>query len=139
LPAFADTVTLPFGNGEHPLVKMSAEASGDRLTSRPPQLETPFSVFDENVITPNDAFFVRYHLADIPLTIDPVTFYWMKSAYRISENVCACVEPGTARKATAPIKRLNVRSFITNLADGPKVEAGSSTLVKGIAYDGGRE
>src|SRR5262249_11542277 len=44
------------------------------LTSRPPQLETPFSVFDEGVITPNDAFFVRYHLADIPLEIDPDTF-----------------------------------------------------------------
>src|SRR6185312_4521193 len=43
-------------------------------TSRPPQLETPFSVFDESVITPNDAFFVRYHLADIPLNIDPETF-----------------------------------------------------------------
>ena len=37
------------------------------LTGRPPQLETPFSVFDESAITPNDAFFVRYHLAGIPL------------------------------------------------------------------------
>ena len=27
------------------------------ITSRPPQLETPFSVFTEGVITPNDAFF----------------------------------------------------------------------------------
>ncbi len=44
------------------------------LTSRPPQLETPFSVFNEGVLTPNDAFFVRYHLADIPLAIDPETF-----------------------------------------------------------------
>src|SRR5260370_30716608 len=44
------------------------------LTSRPPQLETPFSVFNANVITPNDAFFVRYHLADVPLNIDPDAF-----------------------------------------------------------------
>ena len=44
------------------------------LTSRPPQLETPFSVFNQGVITPNDAFFVRYHLADVPLNIDPATF-----------------------------------------------------------------
>ena len=44
------------------------------LTSRPPQLETPFAVFNENVITPNDAFFVRYHLADIPYDLDPETF-----------------------------------------------------------------
>jgi DMSO/TMAO reductase YedYZ molybdopterin-dependent catalytic subunit len=40
-------------------------------TARPPQLETPFAVFDEGPITPNDVFFVRYHLADIPTEIDP--------------------------------------------------------------------
>ena len=51
--------------GKHPLI---------RLTSRPPQLETPFAVFNEGEITPNDAFFVRYHLADIPLSIDPDAF-----------------------------------------------------------------
>jgi DMSO/TMAO reductase YedYZ molybdopterin-dependent catalytic subunit len=45
-----------------------------RLTTRPPQLETPFAVFNEGLITPNDAFFVRYHLADIPTSIDPATF-----------------------------------------------------------------
>jgi sulfite dehydrogenase (cytochrome) subunit A len=296
LRAFADTVTLPFDNGERPLVKYPQKRPMIGLTSRPPQLETPFSVFDENVITPNDAFFVRYHLADIPLNIDPDTFaveingkvdkpmklsladirkmpavelvavnqcsgnsrgffaprvaggqlangamgnalwrgvplktvldqagvapgakqavfggldgpvfektpdfakaldidhardgevmlayamngqdlpvlngfplrlvvpgyygtywvkhlnevtvvdntfdgYWMKTAYRIPDNDCACVEPGTAPKATIPINRLNVRSFITNLADGAQVKAGSSTLVKGIAFDGGK-
>jgi sulfite dehydrogenase (cytochrome) subunit A len=31
-------------------------------------------VFNEGVITTNDAFFVCYHLADIPLSIDPDTF-----------------------------------------------------------------
>ncbi len=73
LRAFADTVTLPFGNGERPLVKYPQKRPMIGLTSRPPQLETPFSVFNENVITPNDAFFVRYHLANIPLEIDPDT------------------------------------------------------------------
>src|SRR5215468_9778427 len=70
----ADTVTLPFENGERPLVKYPQKRPMIGLTSRPPQLETPFSVFDEGVITPNDAFFVRYHLANIPLEIDPETF-----------------------------------------------------------------
>src|SRR5215475_9329120 len=69
-----DTVTLPFANGERPLVKYPQKRPMIGLTSRPPQLETPFSVFDEGVITPNDAFFVRYHLANIPLDIDPETF-----------------------------------------------------------------
>ena len=70
----ADTVTLAFENGERPLVKYPQKRPMIGLTSRPPQLETPFPVFDEGIITPNDAFFVRYHLANIPLNIDPATF-----------------------------------------------------------------
>src|SRR6202051_644092 len=74
LRAFAATAALPFENGERPLVKYPQKRPMIGLTSRPPQLETPFSVFNANVITPNDAFFVRYHLADVPLTIDPDAF-----------------------------------------------------------------
>lgn len=72
--ALADTVNMPFGNGERPLVKYPQKRPMIGLTSRPPQLETPFSVFNESVITPNDAFFVRYHLAGLPLDIDPETY-----------------------------------------------------------------
>src|SRR5882672_170182 len=75
IKAFAlDTVTLPFDNGVRPLVKYPQKRPMIGLTSRPPQLETPFSVFNDGAITPNNAFFVRYHLADVPLTIDPDTF-----------------------------------------------------------------
>ena len=296
LKAFAlDTVTMPFENGERPLVKYPQKRQMIGLTSRPPQLETPFAVFNESVITPNDAFFVRYHLADIPLDIDPDTFslevkgsverplklsladlrklpaveitavnqcsgnsrgffnprvaggqlgngtmgnarwrgvslktvldqagikagarevtfggldgpvsdktpdfakslaidhardgevmlayamngtdlpvlngfplrlvvpgyygtywvkhlneitvidtafdgFWMKSAYRIPDNECNCVEPGTAPKATIPINRFTVRSFITSVVDGARLQAGATTL-KGIAFDGGK-
>ncbi|AWM85781.1 molybdopterin-dependent oxidoreductase [Microvirga sp. 17 mud 1-3] len=291
----ADMVTLPFGNGERPLVKYPGKRPLIQMTARPPQLETPFSVFNEGVITPNDAFFVRYHLADIPLSIDPETYrleikgkvekslslsladlkamdaveivavnqcsgnsrglveprvaggqlangamgnarwkgvplkavldkagvqagarqvtfngldgpvvpetpdfvkaldidhardgevmiayamngedlpwlngfpirlvvpgyygtywvkhlseitvidsvydgFWMKSAYRIPDNACACVEPGKAPSATVPINRFDVRSFITSLTDGADVKAGADTLVRGIAFDGG--
>src|ERR1700688_4919710 len=69
-----DTVTLPFDNGERPLVKYPQKRPMIGLTSRPPQLETPFSVFNDGAITPNNAFFVRYHLADVPLDIDPDKF-----------------------------------------------------------------
>jgi DMSO/TMAO reductase YedYZ molybdopterin-dependent catalytic subunit len=291
-----DTTSLPFANGDRPVVRYPGKRPLIRLTSRPPQLETPFAVFNEGVITPNDAFFVRYHLADIPLSIDPdafrievkgkvdrtlslsltdlktgfepveivavnqcsgnsrgffeprvaggqlangtmgnarwrgvplkaildkagvqagsrqVTFngldkpvlpetpdfvkaldidhandgevmiayamngedlpwlngypvrlvvpghygtywvkhlneitvidsvydgFWMKTAYRIPDNSCACTEPGQAAAATVPIKRFDVRSFITNLADGAKIKAGAKILIKGIAFDGG--
>jgi len=292
----ADTITLPFENGERPLVKYPQKRPMIGLTSRPPQLETPFSVFDESVITPNDAFFVRYHLADIPLDIDPESFsvevkgtvdrqiklsvadikklpaieivavnqcsgnsrgfmtprvaggqlgngamgtarwkgvplktvldkagvqanakqvvfdgldgpvfaktpdfakaldidhardgevmlayamngedlpvlngyplrlvvpgyygtywvkhlneitvidgvfdgFWMKTAYRIPDNDCNCVEPGTAPKATIPINRYKVRSFITNVQDGATVKAPTEITLKGIAFDGGK-
>ncbi len=72
--AASDTVTLPFANGERPLVTYPQKRPLIQLTSRPPQLETPFEVFNESLLTPNDAFFVRYHLADIPLSIDPDTY-----------------------------------------------------------------
>jgi sulfite dehydrogenase len=290
-----ETVTLPFDNGDRPLVRYPQKRPMIGLTSRPPQLETPFAIFNDGAITPNNAFFVRYHLADVPLGIDPDTFtleikgkvdrplklslkeirklpavdliavnqcsgnsrgfsnprvaggqlgngamgnarwhgvplkavldkagvqasakqvtfngmdgpvmdktpdfvkaldidhardgevmlaygmngeelpvlngfplrlivpgyygtywvkhlneitvidgtfdgFWMKSAYRIPDNSCACVEPGTAPKATIPINRFNVRSFITSVADGAKLKAGKTTL-KGIAFDGGK-
>jgi sulfite dehydrogenase (cytochrome) subunit A len=294
--AFAlDTVTLPFENGERPLVQYPQKRPMIGQTSRPPQLETPFRIFNDGPITPNNAFFVRYHLADVPLDIDPdkftleikgkvdrpqklslkdirklkavefvavnqcsgnsrglseprvaggqlgngamgnarwrgvplktvldmagpqagakqVTFngmdgpvsdktpdfvkaldidhgrdgevmlaygmngddlpvlngfplrlvvpgyygtywvkhlneitvidsvfdgFWMKSAYRIPDTPCNCVEPGTAPKATIPINRFNVRSFITSVADGTKLKPGNTTL-KGIAFDGGK-
>jgi DMSO/TMAO reductase YedYZ molybdopterin-dependent catalytic subunit len=292
---FAKTVTLPFENGERPIVKYPQKREMIGLTSRPPQLETPFSVFNENIITPNDAFFVRYHLADVPLDIDPDKFtvdikgkvdrpmklsladikkipanelvavnqcsgnsrgffaprvaggqlgngamgnarwrgvplktvldhagvqasakqvvfgamdgpvsdrtpdfakaldidhardgdvmlayamngedlpvlngyplrlivpgyygtywvkhlneinvidsvfdgFWMKTAYRIPDNDCNCVEPGTSPKATIPINKFTVRSFLTNLVDGAKVKAGAETPLRGIAFDGG--
>ncbi|AIQ92624.1 nitrate reductase [NADPH] [Methylobacterium phyllosphaerae] len=295
-PAWAgEDAQLPFGNGERPLVAYPGKRPLLQTTARPPQLETPFAVFDEGAITPNDAFFVRYHLADIPLEIDPEAFrltvgghverpvalslselkalpgrteivavnqcsgnsrgffeprmaggqlgngamgcarwtgvplrsvldragvkagavqvafngldrpvlpetpdfakaltldqagdgavllawgmngedlpwlngyplrlvvpgyygtYWvkhldtvtvldkpfegffMKTAYRIPDNPCACTEPGQAAAATVPIGRLNVRSFLTNLADGARVTAGPVSL-RGIAFDGG--
>ncbi len=72
--AAADRTVLPVGNGERPLSQYPQKRPLILQTSRPPQLETPFEIFDEGVITPNDAFFVRYHLAGIPTEIDPDTF-----------------------------------------------------------------
>ena len=43
------------------------------LTDRPPQLETPLRYFRTD-LTPNDAFFVRWHLSGIPTTVDLRTF-----------------------------------------------------------------
>lgn len=69
-----DTVNLPFENGERRLAQFPGKRPLILLTHRPPQLETPFAVFNDGLFTPNDAFFVRYHLANIPLSIDPEKF-----------------------------------------------------------------
>ncbi|HQR24307.1 MAG TPA: molybdopterin-dependent oxidoreductase, partial [Steroidobacteraceae bacterium] len=53
-------VALP---GKQPLIKRSF---------RPPNFETPVGMFSD-VITPNDRFFVRWHLASIP-EIDPAAW-----------------------------------------------------------------
>lgn len=54
------TQTLEALPGKVPLLKK---------TYRPPNYETPVSYFSEE-FTPNNAFFVRYHLADIPEITD---------------------------------------------------------------------
>ena len=72
--AAENRVTLPFENGERELVAYPQKRPLIRLTARPVQLETPFAVFNEGVLTPNDAFFVRYHLSDHPTKIDAAEF-----------------------------------------------------------------
>lgn len=73
--AGAATVELPFVNGGRPLTSEFPQKSNMILQrSRPPLLETPFEVFDQGVLTPPDRFYVRWHLANIPTSIDPATF-----------------------------------------------------------------
>src|SRR5689334_19923686 len=55
-----------------PLVRYPEKTDLILLTSRPPQLETPMRYF-EQAITPNDAFYVRYHIAP-PTQIDASTW-----------------------------------------------------------------
>jgi sulfite dehydrogenase len=73
-PASAEQIVRGvFANGDRPLSAFPQKRPLMVLTPRPPQLETPFAVFDQGVFTPNDAFFVRWHLADIPTSIDAAT------------------------------------------------------------------
>ncbi|OHX12115.1 oxidase [Chromobacterium sphagni] len=59
-----------FENGWRELVPYPQKMPLLRITTRPVHLETPFSQFDHSLLTPNDAVFVRYHLAGHPLDID---------------------------------------------------------------------
>jgi len=290
---------ITFAAGPRPLIQYPGKIPMIRVHTRPPHLETPFAIFNQGPITPNDAFFVRYHLANMPTSIDldtyrlsvtghvksplklsldelkalapaeeivavnqcsgnsrgyfsprvfgaqlgngamgnarwqgvplrtvlekagvsagavQVTFngldapvlpetpdfrkalaiehalspepllawgmngedlpflngypvklvvpgyfgtYWVKqlseievldhvfeghdaffmtTAYRLPDNECQCVEPGSAPAATLPIATLAVRSFITSVQSGESLPAGRSIELKGIAFDGG--
>jgi sulfite dehydrogenase len=55
-----------------PLVRYPGKTDLILLTSRPPQLETPMKYF-ENAITPNEAFYVRYHIPP-PMEVDLSTW-----------------------------------------------------------------
>jgi sulfite dehydrogenase (cytochrome) subunit A len=52
-----------------PLVRYPEKTDLILLTARPPQLETPMKYFDR-AITPNDTFFVRYHVFPVPTSVD---------------------------------------------------------------------
>lgn len=65
---------VSFADGPRPLVRYPGKRELILVHSRPPHLETPFSAFNESVITPNDAFYVRYHLANFPTAINPDTY-----------------------------------------------------------------
>src|SRR5438270_11145297 len=82
LPAFSRSTAFGAGpvpltsglpNGAYGIARMGTLA-GKRpliaLTARPPNYETPVAAFAPPA-TPNDLFFVRYHLAGIPPQIDP--------------------------------------------------------------------
>ncbi len=55
------------------LVKFPEKTDLILLSDRPPNLETPLKYFHED-LTPNDAFFVRWHLSGVPTTVDTATF-----------------------------------------------------------------
>ena len=61
ISSYVKMVTLP---GKKPLIQLS---------DRGPNYESPLEYF-RTPVTPNDEFFVRYHLSDIPEKIDTATY-----------------------------------------------------------------
>lgn len=124
--ALAQTsVSLPFVNGERPLVQFPGKKELLQLSARPPQLETPLSVFDTGITTPNDQFYVRYHNSFIfgeqpvgTISIEPDTFRLkvyglvnnpltlsvnqLKNQFRSSEITAVCQCAGNSRGFSNP-------------------------------------
>jgi DMSO/TMAO reductase YedYZ molybdopterin-dependent catalytic subunit len=77
-PAWAEEfvkLPLPSDPRERPLTHAFPQKTGMILQrTRPPLLETPMEVFDRGVFTPNDQFYVRWHWAVIPNSVDANSF-----------------------------------------------------------------
>lgn len=82
LPLFCISVICSCGNEEKPqapavaktdMVTYPEKGAMRLLTDRPPQLETPLEIFKQD-ITPNDYFFVRWHMSQLVTRIDIDTF-----------------------------------------------------------------
>jgi DMSO/TMAO reductase YedYZ molybdopterin-dependent catalytic subunit len=71
--ASAGTTTQPIDSRKVSKVAFPEKKPLITYSDRPPLLETPRSVFSRS-ITPNDEFFVRWHMPDIPTHIDLNTF-----------------------------------------------------------------
>lgn len=63
--------------------------------------------------------------------------FWMKPAYRIPDNPCGCIPPGTSPKKTIPINRMTTRSLIIEPENMSQLKAGKGVKISGIAFSGG--
>ena len=77
------------------------------------------------------------NLFEITVLDHPFDGFWMKTAYRIPDTPCGCVEPGTQPARTVPISKMNVRSFMASPEDGATLHVGRVAVLKGIAFDEG--
>jgi len=59
--------------------------------TRGPLLETPMGVFDDGEFTPNDRFFVRWHYADIPTSVD-LNAYRLKVTGAVRKPIALTIE-----------------------------------------------
>ncbi len=73
LPSFTGPSQNPYWNSVGPIVEYPQKVPLVLLTDRPVQLETPRHYF-KSAFTPNEAFYVRWHLDEIPNNVDLATW-----------------------------------------------------------------
>lgn len=102
---------------ENQYVRVPGKHALRLLTERPPNLETPLHFFRYD-LTPNEAFFVRWHLAGIPAEVDTQSFRLeiggfvqhplslslqdLRTKFPQRKMVAACVCSGNARSLFKP-------------------------------------
>ena len=76
-------------------------------------------------------------LSEITVLTKPFAGFWVKTAYRIPDTPCGCVEPGSAPKKTIPINRMTTRSLIIEPASGSALKSDMPVNIIGLAFSGG--
>jgi DMSO/TMAO reductase YedYZ molybdopterin-dependent catalytic subunit len=77
------------------------------------------------------------HLSEIEVVDHTFDGFFMAKGYRVPDNDCFCIAPGTTAAQTRPISKLPVRSFITSVKQGDVLPRNKKVTLKGIAFDGG--
>ncbi len=75
-------------------------------------------------------------LSDIEALSAPDQNYWMSYADRVPDTRAADTAPGNMSFNSVPVTRMVPRAFITNIANGDKMEPGKPAVVRGIALGG---
>jgi DMSO/TMAO reductase YedYZ molybdopterin-dependent catalytic subunit len=119
-----ELIELPFANGQRELVSHFPQKGPMILQrTRPPLLETPFEVFAQGVFTPNERFYVRWHLPNIPTAVDPAEFR-LKARGRVRQPVSLTLEELVRDLPSFEIAAVNQCSRNSRGFFGPRVTGG---------------
>jgi sulfite dehydrogenase len=131
LPSVPDFVkSLPVDEARREDVLLACEMNGEPL----PLLNG----FPLRLVVPGwyATFWVKA-LSEITVLPHPFDGFWMAKAYRIPATPGAVEKPDALSRATVPIRKMNVRSFLTSHEDGARVAVAQPCELSGIAFDGG--
>lgn len=131
LPSVPDFIkSLPVEKALDPDMLIAYEMNGRPLTM--------LNGFPARLVVPGwyATYWVK-SLSDIAVLPAKFEEFWMKPAYRIPDNPCACVAPGGKPDKTIPIHRMNTLSLIVEPNDGAKLKMNKPVEITGIAFSGG--
>jgi DMSO/TMAO reductase YedYZ molybdopterin-dependent catalytic subunit len=96
--------------------------------------------FPARIVVPGwTATYWMKHVTEINVSGKPVEGFWMKPGYRIPKGKFPIVARFVSQdtEANTPITEMVVNSLITNMGANEIFEEGSTTLLRGVAWDGG--
>lgn len=131
LPTTPDFIkSLPVDKAVEDDIMVAYEMNGEPLTM--------LNGFPARLIVPGwyATYWVK-SLSEITVLSKPFEEFWMKPAYRIPDNPCGCIAPGTTPKKTVPINRMTTRSLIVEPLNSASLRTNTSVEIMGIAFSGG--